>query len=298
MIEFLHALQIARDNDIQLGIINHPDTWVFKMITEMWMSVQGDGWEAQFEEAFCVKIFQSREEVKGYNVFDVPTKDLFMYNSNLPLVDYIGHQAHYLQTLFRHYNHGQGAMVDGSPVQDMCSDLNKIFGKHYKETLYTVVHQRSLEGYPGVKAMQRMKRRSGCDVRGALTMGPDYIKSILKPLGMLQHPIVLISDGEDPTVLERLQRDPQISKVLKVVTHTDGWIGGDITLAVMSNVFIGNPASTFSGIIAKTRLALGFGHNYMFRAKDESRSKDLTGQWYTVCGDTCVFDNQIMGAMS
>ncbi len=292
MIEFLHALQIARDNDISLGIMLKPDTWVFKVITEMWMSVKGDDWEAQFEEAFCVKIFHSREEVKGYNVFDVPTKDLFMYSSNLPLGDYIGHQAQYLQTLFRHTNHGQGAMVDGSPVQEMCSDLNGVFGKYYKETLYSVIHQRHLEGNPGIQAMYRMKKRSGCDAKGALNMKPDYIKSILEPLGMLRYPIVLISDGEDPTVLARLKADPDISKVLRVVTQKDGWIGGDITLAVMSNVFIGNPASTFSGIIAKARLALGFGHNYMFRAKDEN------GQWYTVCGDTCVYENKIMGAMS
>jgi len=230
--------------------------------------------------------------VKGYNVFDVPTKDLFMYNSNLPLGDYIGHQARYLQTLFRNYNHGEGEMIGGSPVQDMCSDLGAVFGKHYNDTLYSVVHQRYLEGNPGLMAMARMNRRSGCDSTGALNMEPDYIKSILEPLGMLRHPIVLISDGEDPSVLERLKADPDISKVLRVVTHKDGWIGGDITLGVMSNVFIGNPASTFSGIIAKARLALGFGHNYMFRAKDES------GQWYTVCGDTCVFDSQIMGAMS
>jgi len=292
VIEFLHALQLARDNDITLGIMLRHDTWVFRVITQMWMPVQGDGWEEHFEEAFCVKIFHSRDEMKGYNVFDVPTKDLFMYKSILPLGDYIGHQAKNLQTLFRHYNNGEGSMIGGSPVQDMCSDLNVVFGRHYKETLYSVIHQRSLEGEPGVHAMERMSKRSGCDPTGALRMEPDYIKSILAPLGMLRYPIVLISDGEDPSVIERLKADPDISKVLRVVSHDKGWIGGDITLAVLSNVFIGNPASTFSGIMAKTRLALGFGHNYLFRAKNQS------GEWYTVCGDTCVYDNRIMGAMS
>ena len=40
------------------------------------------------------------------------------------------------------------------------------------------------------------------------------------------------------------------------------------------------------------RLALGFGHNYLFRARDEE------GRWRTVCGDHCIFDKTIMGVMA
>jgi len=39
-------------------------------------------------------------------------------------------------------------------------------------------------------------------------------------------------------------------------------------------------------------LALGFGHNYLFRAKDER------GDWRTVCGDHCIYDTSIMGVMA
>ncbi|KAK1734015.1 hypothetical protein QTG54_015273 [Skeletonema marinoi] len=296
IIEFLHALQYARDNDVTLGLMLRSDYWVFKVMLEMWMSVKDDDWEARFEEAFCVKIFHSEDEVKGYNLllsnFEVPTKELFRYTSKSPLDDYIDHQAQDLQTLFRHYNNGEGSTLRGSPVQDMCSGLDAVFGKHHKDTIYSVIHQRSLEGLPGVSAMHRMSKRSGCHPTGALKMEPDYIKSILEPLGMLGYPIVLISDGEDPSVLERLNADPDISKVLRVIPNHASWVGGDITLAIMSNVFIGNPASSFSGIIAKSRLALGFGHNYLFRAKDQS------GKWYTVCGDTCVYDHHVMGSLS
>ena len=109
---------------------------------------------------------------------------------------------------------------------------------------------------------------------------------------MLNHPIVLITDGQDHSVLERLQADPEISQQLRVVPDGASSLGGDITLAVMSNVFIGNPVSTFSGIIAKSRLALGFAHNYLWRAKDKA------GNWHTVCGDTCIFDKSLMGVMA
>ncbi len=72
-----------------------------------------------------------------------------------------------------HYNNGEGSTINGSPVQDMCSDLNAVFGRHYKETIYSVIHHRSLEGEPGVHAMERMSKRSGCDRTGALRMEPD-----------------------------------------------------------------------------------------------------------------------------
>jgi len=296
LIEFLHALQYARDNDVTLGIMSN--SWAFRLILDMWMSVQDDDWQTHFEEELCVKIFHHQDEWKGYNLLlpelQAPrllTQHLFMYKSNSPLHVYIGHQVKYLQTLFRHYNNGDGTASRGEPVQNICSGLNAVFGLYYKDTIYSVVHQRHLEGLPGVRIMKKMNERSGCHPTGALDMEPDYIKSILEPLGMLKYPIVVISDGQNPSVIERLQTDPEISKVLRVAKGD--WVGGDLTLAIMSNVFIGNPASTFSGFIAKSRLALGFGHNYLFRAKDET-----TGMWKTVCGDTCVFDKQIMAAMS
>ena len=93
-------------------------------------------------------------------------------------------------------------------------------------------------------------------------------------------------------MLKRLLDDADIGPLLRVVPDEATWIGGDLTVAIMSNVFVGNPASTFTGFIAKARLALGFGHNYLFRAKDEN------GEWRTVCGDHCIFDESILGHMA
>ena len=58
LIEFLHALQYARDPDVQLAI--KYDSWVIRLVHDMWlsrMSGEFSGWEARFEKAFCVKIF-------------------------------------------------------------------------------------------------------------------------------------------------------------------------------------------------------------------------------------------------
>jgi hypothetical protein len=60
----------------------------------------------------------------------------------------------------------------------------------------------------------------------------------------------------------------------------------------MADVFIGNPASTFSGFIAKSRLALGYDATFMFRKRSED------GNWVNACDNVCIFDRQIMHAMA
>ncbi len=72
------------------------------------------------------------------------------------------------------------AVIGGRPVQDnMCSGINAIFGKDRKDTIYSVIHQLSLE-VDGIRLMKRMSRISGCEQpTGAfnMNMGPDCIKN-------------------------------------------------------------------------------------------------------------------------
>jgi hypothetical protein len=292
LIEFFHALQYSRDNNVLLGMMS--DCWAFQMIFQMWWMPTGQDesdWEEMFEKTFCVKIFHREDELKGYNMIFSElnlnhrdfTKQLFYYVSDSPLIDYIGYQSSLLQKLLHRFNTGGSAV---EPVRDMCSGLDAIFGtRNKKDIIYSVIHQRHM-------VMNKMNLKSGCHPTGAMNMEPEYVKAILRPLGMLQHPIVLLTDGGDPSVAQRLMADPEIAPMLRLIPASSSWVGGDITLGIMSNVFIGNPASSFSGFIAKSRLALGFGHNYLFRAKNQD------GNWYTVCGDTCIFDREIMGRMS
>ena len=126
---------------------------------------------------------------------------------------------------------------------------------------------------------------TGCDPRAALEMTPDYVKSVLGPLGMMDEPLVAIWDGQDRLPLARLMADDEISKILRLVPASAAWVGGDITLGVMADVFIGNPASTFSLFIARSRIALGKDNNYIFRARDD----DAEGGWRTSCGDECLY---------
>jgi hypothetical protein len=287
---FLNALYYARDNNVQLGIM--ADSWVFDMLQQMWwVSIdKEDKWKEKFETAFCVKIFINPHEVEGYNLslskFEnnwAFTKELFFYQQEISksLYDYMAFQSIYLQTLFRNYNNGQGTTIKGDPVQDMCSGIDAVFGRKSNAAIYSVIHQRSLEHY-GEHLLKSVAKQAGCHPSAALHMEPNYVKSILQPLGMLKYPVVLITDGQDLSVVMRLMNDPEID--LHLVPKNASWIGGDITLAIMSSVFIGNPASTFSTFIVKSRLALGLGHSYLFRAMNKDN------EWYTVCGDTCVYE--------
>lgn len=147
-----------------------------------------------------------------------------------------------------------------------------------------MIHLRYLEGKPGISILSEVSKLTGCDPRAALDMRPEYVKSILEPLGMLDHPIVVITDGQSRFFLHRLRMDKDIGPMLKVLPESASWAGGDISLAAMSTVFVGNPASTFSGFIARARVALGLGHSYLFRAKDGE------GGWKTTCGELeCLF---------
>ena len=97
--------------------------------------------------------------------------------------------------------------------------------------------------------------------------------------GMLDKPIIFITDNQRPEILERLLADPDIGPNLLLKPEEVGnWAGGDITVADLANVFIGNPASTFSGFITKSRVALGYTNNYLLRKKKED------GKWGDVCG--------------
>ena len=258
----------------------------------MWMSIQSDDWEAQLERALCIKIFHSQEELQGWDIVHKETKDLFLYDSQKSLGEYMASQEYSLRTLFHYYNTGEGTDHRGEDAKDMCSGISAIFDKkERKHAIYSVIHDRQKEDEPGERLLGMVASMSGCDPTAALNMEPEYIKSILKPLGMMLYPIVVITDGQNLSMLQRLLNDKEIGPRIHVVPEEASWVGGDLTLAIMSNVFIGNPASSFSGFIAKSRLALGFGHNYLFRAMDEN------GEWRTVCGDSCIFDRKVMFAM-
>lgn len=127
LVELLHAMQYARDNDIQLGISVH--SWAMAAIQNMWLSAKSDNWESELEQALCVKIFHDTQELQPWddknNTKFIETKELFLYSKkDIPLKEYMMGQEHVMRTLYRHYNDGEGGVNHlGQPVRNMCSGL-------------------------------------------------------------------------------------------------------------------------------------------------------------------------------
>ncbi|KAL7463604.1 hypothetical protein ACHAXS_003963 [Conticribra weissflogii] len=281
-------------------------SWVTRVLLKMWMAndtdttqAEEDDWISRFEQAFCLKLFGSEKQLLTgrYSVQKITPRDIFYYEYRAPLEEYIANQEDQLRTLWQGYNKGKGLDAESKPVLDMCSGIDAVFNvgddrettttKLNNNEIYSVIHSRSLEK-EGPWRLMKMSNWTNCDPKGALEMRPEYIKSILEPLGMVHFPIVVITDGQNEEVIQRLRNDTEIGPQLRLVPSNASWIGGDMTLALMSNVFIGNPASTFSGFIVKSRLAMGFGHNYLFRAKNE------TGEWVNTMGAQDIFDRTLL----
>jgi hypothetical protein len=215
-------------------------------------------WTTLLEQLFCIKIIttsgtvtdvqidklvlQLSEQYK--NVIQMSTKELFLMfrtNANYPTIldEYIDYQCFILRTLYRYYNTGYGVNMRNKPVKDMCSVIDATFvGSTTTATsssstttstaaaIYSVIHSRSLEGEPGIRLLEKISRRSKCDPLGALLMEPDYIKSILQPLGMLNHPILFITDHQNPSIFNKLLADPMIGPYIQLIPEDSSWVGG------------------------------------------------------------------------
>jgi hypothetical protein len=285
LIEFFHSLQYGRDKGIVVGMMQ--DDWPTRMITEMWMAVHHNNtaaWKQMMEQTFCVRVFETADELNQFKeVVRMGTVVLFYYQYEVSRDEYIEFQCHNIRALWRSYNNGSGFDVQHAPVRDMCSAVDAIFGGMSDPPIYSVIHSRSLED-EGIRLMKRVRGMLGCDPIAALEMQPEYVKAILKPLDLLKHPILFMTDNQRPEVFERLLADPDIGPNIRLIPPEASWKGSDITLALLSNTFIGNPASTFSGFIVNSRVALGYDRNYLYRRKDEN------GAWVDVCDDRCSFD--------
>lgn len=290
---FQRAIQYSRDNKIQLGIWHQ--SWAMDLMLQFFMVSPDHDWKNQIEEALCVKVINSGGELKGRQVIHKKPAGLFKYGGTGSREITRASQTQLLQTFFRHYNTGSGTDHKSSSVQDMCSGIDTIFGQEDEvdgdgrsSAIYSVIHLRSLEK-DGYRNLRNVARWTGCDPVAALEMKPEYVKSILESASMMKHPIVVITDGQNMAAYERLKVDPEIGPMVRLVPNEASWLGGDITLATMANVFIGNPASTLSLFIAQSRDALGIANNFLYMKKDPN------GVWGTPpCGDVECLHRQII----
>ena len=228
-------------------------------------------------------------------------RDYVSTNEAYTQFDIIQHRHYLIQQLYKMTSKEMELHPESSGTKDMCASYHAIFGKHHngngphasnnngegtlngKEITqkYTIIHSRSFEGK---NFLEEAHRHYGVDPRASLDYPPDLISAILQPLGMTNHSILMITDGQDKDVANRLSADPNIGPQFQVVPQSLSTMAGDIMLGILSDVFIGNPASSFSQYITMVRYALGFDKSYLY-----VRKHPLSGKWETFCDDESCF---------
>ncbi len=190
--EFFHLFQYAKDEKFDTIAIAKAG-WLTEAIMKFWYAIEEsyEDWQKRFEQAFCVKIISNQDDLKGRDFYEIKSSDLFYFNSHEDKKVKIDNQLDLIKTLFLSYNEGNEVDVFNKPVEDMCSAIDASLGEEKSSAIYSVIHSRKLEGQ-GHKLLEKTSEVTGCDPVAALDMEPDYVKAILEPIGMLEHPILLM----------------------------------------------------------------------------------------------------------
>ncbi|KAL7536942.1 LOW QUALITY PROTEIN: hypothetical protein ACHAXR_007491 [Thalassiosira sp. AJA248-18] len=173
---------------------------------------------------------------------------------------------------------------ESSGAAAMCSSLHAFFGKGdgrgnmLKElgmknitNKYTVIHARSLEEF-GDSFMKKAHELFGVDIR-RVSRRPNKLDHH-SLVGMNSSSILLVTDTKNSRVVDQLSSDAAIGPIFQEVPPKH-WTG-DMMLAILSDVFVGNPVSTFSQYVVQARYALGIKNSYLFARRDGD-------EWETFC---------------
>ena len=236
---FLRAMQYARDKRVPLVVV--ADSWAMRTLTSQFFVTEGRDWKARMEKSLCLKVLTKAPKLSKWAS---SPKSLFYYRSKASKENQEASQLQILRTLFRHHNAGMGHN-DTAP-RSMCSGINALFmnadvdepagagEERRRRALYSAIHLANSKG-KGEAMLFRNVQKKGCNPRAAREMTPDYVKSILGPLGMLGHPIAVVADRHkgSAAALRRLVSDADLGRVIRVLPEEARWSGGDMTLAVM-----------------------------------------------------------------
>jgi hypothetical protein len=130
------------------------------------------------------------------------------------------------------------------------------------------------------------------DRKAPCLLTPSYIKSIIHRNMLYSKRIFIITDGKNPDIIRDLLQDEDIGSFVQTIPYNLSWVGGDMMLAVLADVFVGSPISTLAGNVARARVALGFNGstNYLFPMK----RRDYHSTWAFFCNNQCLYDPNIL----
>jgi len=296
MREFFHGLDVARHHGL-IPVIHDSIFPIENDLTTIFPFLDLD----EIRRIFGVKIvgdpgldldMQAYNGVKSADLLNFGGKLLSLRREIFPkseIKNIILNRRRIIQQMFELME----ARADVSEeAQAMCGSIQAASIR--QDTRYTVIHSRSFakEGRPKFFTDHHLAAM-GVDTTGPIKLHPSMISAILNPLRMASQPLFMITDGRDETIANRLSSHPYYSNNFRLAPEPGGDIfslrgrkasavSSDLIFAVMSDVFIGHPMSSFSTLIAQIRYALGFRHTYL-------HARRVDGKWETFCEDEECF---------
>ena len=289
---FFHAYDMAYDSKTPLAITT--DSWVWDTLFPMFLGyrflLRGDKLDF-LGSLLNAKIVASQAELESSGVKALraaPNGLFYIRSKNLSPEQVRDHRNTMLRKLFQY---------PARNSKDVCSAIETLVGKtpeSIKTAKYTVLHVSPTSVKTWLPKLNEVSNR---DHAAALDMAPEYVKSILDPLGMLRHDVIVMESGAEANteVSQRLFRDADLATSLKKVPESVKDLGSYVYLAVLSDVFLGNPVDMLCLWIARMRCALGMKNTFVLTEKKSVDGKDQWVSYLDSANCLELYDGQTLG---
>jgi hypothetical protein len=256
IVGLFHALDLAYDYKCEVYVSK--DCWIWDYIVS-WFFHEGytrdDSFWKKMEEVFGVRILDSSDVNDVY--FKSLGKTAAHWINSRDALSIRSKQLNAVQIRNRRDTIFRNLFALPNPP---CENVKAVGGR------YTVIDVPFQDPWN-----DRVSEYTGHNHTAAFEMRPEYVKSILEPLGMLGQPIFLEKNrmGEDPDrdEVKRLEEDPE----LKTHLNTGMDVSNDLYMSVLADVFIGNPCSHWSLMIARIRYALGIKNTFVYTEQKDNK---------------------------
>jgi len=319
-----HAMDYAHDTNTTLAIIEN--SWASKSLQLLFshnlFGLSQPRWDINGETHLDFVIVKDEHDVRerlGYkqdNIISKTGDEMYYYHSNENISEIQTRREGALRILWTHPSR------TNETSSDMCSAVNfhnrvenggHLTNYQSFQSPYVVIHSRWMSRDGCLKRLgslaHRIKNQTGVRIhrKAPCLMEPSYIQSILQSNSLLNTaldksspmsvPIYIISDRKNPKIIPKLLEDPIMGPNIRILPTNVSWVGSDMMLGALAEVFIGTPISTLSGNIARARVALGFDPktNYLFPIANESKEQINGNRWeFAFQNANSLYDTRIL----
>ena len=271
--EFFHAMDLAYESGSELVV--HPSGFPVDTTLKRLFSSDIDG---QLLNSIGATMFNPSHNYAEWKV--ILSDGLFHRRTKLKKSQIANHRRFVLQRLYRHLG---SRIANSSDVRDHFCLARQTFAEGSRRRS-VVIHSRNhfyrcLDG-----------SKFEIDEESARLLPPEFVVNLIEQtnLTVSNSSILMIHDGSEMArnSSERLASDPTTSRFYQRIPHAGGNPESDMMLAILSDMFIGNPSSTFAWYIAEVRQALGLGPSRLFYKRDNSSNV----AWTESCtGEACLY---------